>query len=200
MAPDAVTSIKNDHRLLEGLFAQLQEGEGDRAALVAEVAARLTAHSRAEEAEVYPAVRTAARDKQRDVDHAHEEHQEAEHLLRKVENLIGSPHFDEALEEFVAAVRHHVEEEETEVLPALEKAVDAGTLRRLGEAFEKTRAEELRRVGYDEAGAPGDADPIAHDLRDATRDELYDLAKQADIPGRSSMNKEELARALNEQR
>jgi hypothetical protein len=68
MAPDAVTSIKNDHRVLEGLFAELQAGKGDRAALVTEVAARLTAHSRAEEDGVL------------------------------VENLIGSPHFDEALE------------------------------------------------------------------------------------------------------
>jgi hemerythrin superfamily protein len=197
MAPDVVTSIKNDHRLLEGLFAQLQAGKGDRAALVTEVAARLTAHSRAEEEEVYPAIKNVARDKQRDVDHAYEEHQEAEHLLRKVENLIGSPHFDEALEEFVAAVKHHVEEEESQVLPALEKAVDAGALRRLGETFEQSRAEELRRAGYDE---PGDADAIAPDLHNATRDELYALARQADIPGRSSMNKEELARALNEQR
>jgi hemerythrin superfamily protein len=52
--------IKNDHRVLEQLFAQLKSGEGDRRALLDEVEARLTAHARAEEGEVYPVIAQAA--------------------------------------------------------------------------------------------------------------------------------------------
>jgi len=194
MGSDAVTLITNDHRALEALFRQLQTGKGDRRALVDEVAARLTAHSRAEEQHVYPAARDAGPVDESTVDHAYHEHAEADHLLNKVRNLIHSPHFDQALDEFVAAVKHHVEEEESEVLPALRKAVDKATLQRLGDAFDNARLELVRRAGLD---TPHTARSDG-DLTDATRDELYELAKQADIAGRSTMNKNQLARALRE--
>ncbi|HEV7823656.1 MAG TPA: hemerythrin domain-containing protein [Mycobacteriales bacterium] len=198
MATDAVTLIQEDHRLLEGLFGKLQAGEGDRRALVGEVVARLTAHARAEEREVYPAITRADPEEEPEVEHAYDEHKEAEHLLVKVRNLVGSDHFEQALAEFVEAVRHHVEEEEDEVLPALRDAVDEATLEELGAAFAKTRAEELRTAGLEE-GAAGAETPAPDGLEHATRDELYEKAKEADIPGRSGMKKDELAEALREQ-
>jgi hemerythrin superfamily protein len=199
MTSDAVTLIKNDHRLVEHLFAQLQAGKGDRQELADEITARLTAHAQAEEQQVYPAIKKADPGEADEVDHAYAEHAEAMHLLRKVRNLTGSPHFNEAVNAFVAAVKHHIEEEERDVLPALREAVDTATLERLGAAFAKDRAAVLRRMGFD-AGAdlgavPGDR---ASDLTQATREELYEMAKRADIPGRSSMNKDELGRALRE--
>jgi hypothetical protein len=44
------------------------------------------------------------------------------------------------------------------------------------------------------AGQPPAEPPAAG----ATRDELYEMAKEADIPGRSSMTKQELADALRQ--
>lgn len=194
MASDAVTLIKNDHRLLERLFALLKDGDGDRRDLVAEVEARLAAHARAEEAEVYPVIAKAAGEKG-EVEHGTYEHLEAEHKLRKVRNLIDSPHFEQALDEFIAAVGHHVQEEESELLPALRKATDKQTLERLGAAFERARLDELSTSGYEQAPASTQTD----DLDEATRDELYEKAKEADIPGRSQMNKDDLREALREQ-
>jgi hemerythrin superfamily protein len=199
MGSDAVMRITADHRALEELFTQLQAGTGDRRTLVDEVAARLTAHSGAEEQHVYPAIRDSAPVDEETVDHAYHEHAEADHLLNKVRNLIDSPHFDQALDEFVAAVKHHVEEEESEVLPALRKAVDKATLERLGDAFDNARTELLRQAGYDAPDTAGMSTPGNGDLTDATRDELYEMAKQADIAGRSSMNKDQLAQALADQ-
>jgi len=197
MASDAVTVIKNDHRLMEQLFAQLQTGDGDRRELVAEVEARLSAHARAEEAEVYPIVAKKAGEKQ-EAEHGTYEHLEAEHKLRKVRNLIDSPHFEQALEEFVAAVDHHVQEEESELLPALAKATDKKTLNRLGAAFERARLDELSTTGYEQA--PEEAvGSDASEMDDVTRDELYEKAKKAGIPGRSHMNKDDLIKALREQ-
>src|SRR5205823_5342141 len=46
---DAVTAVMNDHRVLEDLFEQLRADDEHRVVLLAEVTARLTAHSRAEE-------------------------------------------------------------------------------------------------------------------------------------------------------
>jgi hemerythrin superfamily protein len=195
MASDAITLIKNDHRLLERLFDDLQAGNGDRRALVAEVSARLMAHSHAEEQHVYPAIAKADPGEQEEVEHAHDEHQEAEHLLRKVRNLVDSPHFEQALTEFVAAVQHHVQEEESEVLPALGEAVDEAALAQLGEAFERARGDELRGTGFD-AGSEPRSDQA--NVTDATKAELYELAKEADVPGRSNMTKDELSRALRE--
>ena len=197
MAADAIDLITEDHRLLETLFARLTEDDVDRLALVAEITARLTAHARAEEQEVYPAIKKAAAAEADEVDHAYDEHLEAEHELRKVRNLIGSPHFAEAVEAFVAAVTHHVQEEESDVLPALREAVDAATLRRLGEAFADVRAGLLTEAGF--APPPDAVNGDGNDLTEATRDELYEMAKKADVAGRSSMTKEELAEALRHQ-
>jgi hemerythrin superfamily protein len=218
-AADAVSLIERDHREMEALFERVKAGNGDRAALLGEITTRLTAHARAEEQEVYPqARRTGPGDAE--VGHAYDEHHEAEHLLRSARNLAASPHFDEAFAAFVAAVSHHVEEEEQELLPALRDAVDAGTLRRLGTAFDKTRtalvAESTKSVktsrgtagkattragkSANQPAAKGSKRPAkrgaAAPPADATRDELYELARRADIPGRSSMTKDQLAEAL----
>jgi hemerythrin superfamily protein len=194
MASDAVTVIKTDHRLMEQLFDQLKAGAGDRSALVTEIAARLTAHARAEETEVYPVIAKAAGERE-EIEHGTFEHLEAEHKLRKVANLIGSPHFDQALDEFIAAVNHHVQEEESEILPALEKVTDKKTREKLGAAFERARLDELGTTGHED---PPSASPRhdGEDLASATRDELYEKARDADIPGRSGMTKDDLIAAL----
>jgi hemerythrin superfamily protein len=194
MAADAITLIEQDHRALEALFGQVTAGEGDRVALIEQITARLTAHARAEEAEVYPAIVQAQPSEDDEVEHAHDEHHEAEHLLRKARNLTASPHFEEAFEAFVAAVRHHVEEEEQQILPALRKAVDTATLEQLGTAFEQTRGQLLGAEPVTAAGG----DDNAEDLEQATKTELYQMAKDAEIPGRSTMTKDELAQALRE--
>jgi len=143
MASDAISMIKNDHRVLEKLFDRVQSGDGDRRALVEEIATRLTAHSHAEEQQVYPAIKKAAPDEADEVDHGYEEHAEADELLKKAVRAVDSPDFGETFTQFVEAVKHHVEEEESQVLPALRQATDAKTLEQLGAAFEQARCQEL---------------------------------------------------------
>jgi hemerythrin superfamily protein len=188
MSVDAITAITEDHRQLDQLFDRLMSGEGDRRALVGEVVARLTAHARAEESEVYPEIAMLDPAEEAEIGHAEHEHEEAEHLLKKVANLVDSPHFEQALTDLVESVRHHVAEEEQRVLPALREAVDDATLKQLGLAFERARTKLLRTAGHETAAGDG--------LAEASREELYEMAKQADIPGRSGMNKDELADAL----
>lgn len=187
MAADVVSLIEQDHREMEALFGRVTAADGDRRALLADIAVRLDAHARAEELEVYPVIAGNRPAEEPRVQHAEREHQEADHLLRKARNLVDTAHFDEAFAAFVDAVKHHVEEEETEVLPELRSAVDEQGLRRIAVAFEEVRRGLL--------GAAAGADSSA----DATRDELYERAKKAGIPGRSKMTKDQLAQALVEE-
>jgi hemerythrin superfamily protein len=186
MGSDAVTLIKNDHRLMEQLFEKMRTRKSERAALVKECVARLSAHSWAEEERVYPAVVQADPPERGEVYHGVEEHHEAERLMHQLEDTDpNSPKFESVLEEFVAAVKHHVEEEETKILPALAESVEPEKLRELGAAFEERRLAVLAEHGL--GGGP-------------TRDELYEQAKEAQVPGRSKMSKEELAQAVREGR
>jgi DNA end-binding protein Ku len=74
-------------------------------------------------------------------------------------------------------------EEPTDLMAALRASVDAAQRRRSG-------ARDGSRNG---GGRDGNGNG---DLRTLSKDELYALAKEADIPGRSDMSKEELAEAL----
>ena len=172
---DVVTAITNDHRVLDGLFDELTAGDDDRLVLIAEVRARLAAHSRAEERYVYP---TLAKLRPDLANHGAEEHREAD---EKIAALASAPDFPSALKDFVDTVRHHVEEEEHKLLPALRDALSFRKRDELGRRFESHRISELRRAGIDDA---------------LTKEDLYIRAQRAGIAGRSSMSRGELARAL----
>jgi hemerythrin superfamily protein len=144
---DAITAITNDHRLLEKLFDKLKHDSGERRSLLAEVRARLMAHNAAEEERVYPALKRADPSESGDVHHGVKEHREALEKLAALEQAGSDDEFSAALDEFVGAVKHHVEEEESDILPALRDAVTAKELDQLGRDFEESRLAELEALG-----------------------------------------------------
>ncbi|MDG6108987.1 hemerythrin domain-containing protein [Dactylosporangium aurantiacum] len=142
MASDAVTLIMSDHRVMEQLFDRLRAGSGDRQLLLDEIAARLTAHSHAEEQRVYPELPAEL------AHHGADEHHEAERMLHDLQRMGPDDEaFADRLDDFIAAVGHHVQEEESTVLPALRDAVGDARLIELGAAFEQVRLEELAVAG-----------------------------------------------------
>lgn len=181
MSKDVVDLIVQDHRDMQQMFDRLRSGDGDRALLFEQMAAVLTAHSRAEEAEVYPAIEKAGDSD--DVTHARQEHAEADDLLATLKTLDpDSTEFGEKLTKLIDAVSHHIEEEESSALPALREAVGTDRLAELAEAFAARRGEELR-TGPSPRQVGG---------TEVTKDELYEKAVEYDIPGRAQMNKDEL--------
>jgi hemerythrin superfamily protein len=179
--PDVVEVIMQDHREVERLFEVLQAEPEKRAGTVPVLVSLLTAHSRAEEAEVYPAARdeAGAQDK---VEHSQAEHAEADQLLQRLAECDpSSADFDATLEELVDAVTHHVEEEEAEVLPAMTAGLSEDRRSELAEAFLSSRAEHL-----------GDT-PV-----DITKAERQLQAANAGITGASSKSKDEIAQELSE--
>lgn len=177
---DVVDLIMTDHRELERLFDQLKSQPDSRPLLVPVVAALLAAHSRAEEAEVYPAARTEAGETD-EVAHSQEEHLEAEQLLNRLADADpASSQFDKLLDEFVSAVKHHIDEEESTVLPGMRERIDDKRRRQLGDAFVSARAKHLMT---------GDASQL-------NRGELRQQAENMNLPGRSQMSKDELTKQL----
>ncbi|MDT9680685.1 hemerythrin domain-containing protein [Streptomyces sp. TRM76323] len=202
MADDVIAMIRNDHRELDRLFEMMRKDKGSRPLALPLAVAMLEAHSRAEEEYVYP-VLTEKVGEGEEVQHATEEHHEAEDLGRRLLELDWeSTEFEEGLEKWIGAVRHHVEEEEQELLTALGEALDAEQLHRLGLEFAGQRSEELAGKAVRGGGGDGDggggASGGGRSEGGPTRDELYAKARKLGIEGRSTMNKDELERQVRE--
>lgn len=179
---DVVDLIMQDHREVERLFDELKTHPEKRAGLLPVLTTLLSAHSRAEEAEVYPAARDEAGEGD-DVAHSQQEHVEADELLAELAatDPAGSD-FDRVLEQVVQAITHHVEEEETKVLPGLRDQLTTERLAELAEAFSTSRKAHL--------GEQPD---------DITKAELSQQAANAGLSGAASMSRDELTAALRAQ-
>ncbi|XVV06427.1 hemerythrin domain-containing protein [Actinosynnema sp. CA-248983] len=178
--PDVVDLIMQDHREVERLFDELKNNPEKRPLLTPVLSAVLTAHSRAEEDSVYPVARDEAGE-QEEVRHSQEEHVEAETLLAKlIATDPTSPEYDKVLAKLIEGVTHHVEEEESTVLPGMRRELADSRREQLGEAFAASRARHLGEL-------PGQA----------TKEELVAQALNKGVNGASSMSKDQLEKALH---
>jgi hypothetical protein len=150
---------------------------------------------------VYSALTEAEPDERNLVVHGAQEHHEAEQMLHRLMAMEpNDSEFESGLTRFVDAVLEHVQEEENEVLPALQRAVDAARLEELGQAFDEVRTKELEIAGISaDASARGGGGGAAAPTSEMSRAELYEQAKEAGVPGRSNMTKDELAQALRDE-
>ncbi|MCP9957301.1 hemerythrin domain-containing protein [Streptomyces sudanensis] len=192
MADDVIEMIKTDHRELDRLLEMMQKDRDSRPLALPLAVAMLEAHSRAEEEHVYPVLVKQAGEKE-ETRHATEEHHEAEQLGRRLLEMDWeSDEFDQGLEKWIDAVRHHVEEEEQELLVSLGEALDSEELRELGLRFAGQRSEEISgKVLGGNGGASGSSGG-GRSGEGITREELYAKARELGVEGRSSMNKGEL--------
>jgi hypothetical protein len=133
---DVIEMIKADHRALEAVFVKLEAEEGDTAALLEQVKELLVPHSKAEETVVYPAIKSAVPAEGSDVDDGIAEHHHVASVLGRV---MGEDRDDPGADGLVAAiigeVRHHVEEEENDILPKFANVATTEQLHELGERF-----------------------------------------------------------------
>jgi hemerythrin superfamily protein len=139
MAQDAVELIRSDHRTVEKLFSEFEQA-GDRAyktkqGLVEQITQELEVHASIEEETFYPAVRAKARkDGEELIDEAVEEHHLVRVTLGELAGMTAEDDaFDAKVQVLIENVRHHVEEEESEMLPQAEKLLGKDELARLGE-------------------------------------------------------------------
>src|SRR5215207_10283096 len=130
---DPMRILKADHREVEGLLTKLADTDegSEREQLANEVMAKLTAHMEMEESIVYPIVRTEVGEE--DEEEAEVEHRLAREGLEKVQQMVEMPGFGAAVEMLKGGISHHVEEEESQLLPELKDAISAADWQALGD-------------------------------------------------------------------
>ena len=132
--PDAIELLTTDHAAVEQQFRQIESApEGEtRDRLVQDVTRELSVHAGIEEQVLYPAMRKALPDGDMHVHQAIEEHQQVKETLAAIERA-GSPgERDPLLVRLIGNVRHHVDEEETELFPKLRASLGRGELQEMG--------------------------------------------------------------------
>jgi hemerythrin superfamily protein len=190
---DVVDLIKTAHRQIEALLEQAESSDPEQVQEVLEqVAEALRPHSEAEESFVYPAIRDHDdREGQAVADGVAEHHHLDELLTRLRREDPSGPGFDGRLAAMIGELRHHVEEEEQDLLPVLSEKADGEEREELGVRFAEV-------TGIPPAGGPRGAPRRGRSTQGGpddgpTRKELYERAKEKQISGRSTMSKEELA-------
>lgn len=187
---DGLTLIINDHRNVDDFFTAYEQAtEPDKKLrIVAKIIEDLTIHAHIEEQVLYPLVRSRLNDGEELFEHSLQEHQEAKQVLAQIEQTdVTDTQFDIKVHELIQEVRHHVEEEESDMLPRLKQAVSEEELAQLGMQLRMAKSH-----------APVSPSMDGDTTGDMTKDELYEKARQMDVEGRSEMTKEELARAVGD--
>jgi hemerythrin superfamily protein len=178
---DVVDLIKAQHRQVEALLEQAGSSGPERTVQVLrQVAQLLRPHSEAEESFVYPAIRAYdAREDEQVKDGAAEHHHIDALLAELLAQDPSGPGYDGKLAAMIGELRHHVEEEEQDLLPVLS---------------EKASDEEREELGVRFAEVT-DVQPEEVEV-EVSKAQLYRRAKEQGVSGRSTMSKEELAKAV----
>ena len=152
-----VTLIKEDHKKLEAVFKKLESADpADTPPLLKQVEELLVPHSKAEEQVVYPAIKATAPGEEADVDDGIAEHHHVEATLKQLLTMDpDEPGADGLIAAMIGEVRHHVEEEEQEILPAFAKQASNDQLSDLGTKFTLAKEEVLAGLRATETGVPG---------------------------------------------
>jgi hypothetical protein len=138
----ATDLLERQHRNVEALFAKIEAGEPEA---LKDLASALAAHMAIEHEFFYPASREVDEDA---VLEAFEEHSIAETALKRA--LATDPEdesFDARVKVLKELIQHHVEEEEDELFPEVEKQLGKEELETLGAQME-ARFEQVLKKGY----------------------------------------------------
>ncbi len=140
IGPDAIALLRRQHDDLRGRFADFDalssRPSRKKEELVAGIVTDLVKHAEIEELVFYPAVRETIGDLADDIDEGLEEHHAAELLLRELDGAASDrPRYDAKVTVLAESVRHHMDEEESEVFPAVVEAMDETRRRELGAAM-----------------------------------------------------------------
>ena len=140
---DAVALLKNDHRMVEGLFKKFEAAPKRnlkaKGKLRDEIVRELSIHAAIEEQILYPAARERARQEGLVLESL-EEHHLVKVLLAEIDGMDPEEErFEPKVHVLMENVQHHVKEEEQELLPKVRKVLSRGELIELGEQMAEAK-------------------------------------------------------------
>lgn len=140
---NAIELLKEDHNELRGYFSTYKGSDSDseKQKLFDKIKAKLDAHTHIEETIFYP--RLKEHKELEDITlEGIEEHHVADLLAREISNLKReSEKFEPKMDVLIESTEHHMQEEEGEMFPKVEKIFSASELEDLG----KQMAEEEKK-------------------------------------------------------
>jgi hemerythrin superfamily protein len=125
-----IEMLKEDHEKVQGLFEEFESAEGSEQADIAATAImELEVHAELEEKLIYPAIREQL-DEDEKMNEALEEHHLVHVLIKELKKLKPKDAvFQAKFKVLGELVKHHIEEEEGEMLPKAQKSeIDWETL------------------------------------------------------------------------
>ncbi|HEY4001275.1 MAG TPA: hemerythrin domain-containing protein [Candidatus Xenobia bacterium] len=140
---DAITLLKRDHRAVKELFAQFRKltktrngSPEEKMVLAGKIGHELAVHSAIEEQIFYPAARKAVSEEESQVLESLEEHHMLKILLAELKLLQpADERFEPKMKVLMEMVEHHIEEEETKLLPKVQAGLDREELLSIGDAL-----------------------------------------------------------------
>ena len=145
-AMSAIDLLEQDHREVEAYFDEFEGLEDDAAKndLAQKICMALTVHAQIEEEIFYPQAREATQDDDL-LDEALVEHDGAKKLIAEIEEMeAGEELFDAKVKVLGEMIRHHVEEEEQELFPEVEKS--EMDLQAVGEQLAQRKADLMKEM------------------------------------------------------
>jgi hypothetical protein len=184
--------LNADHRGVEQLFAQFESTQDPSIAL--QICDELTVHATVEEEIVYPVLERIDREVEQE---AEEEHAEAKQLIARIQSMSpDDPSFVSTVMELKRGIEHHVEEEEGEAWDKLRSGA-GGQLDVLGGRVEARKEQLQGTLTTPQPTEVRGTAVLSGDFAAMKKDELYEMAKDRNVKGRSNMTKDELIRALS---
>ena len=159
---NAIDLLKQQHREVERLFKKIEKaGPEEKEKLFDELADALAVHAAIEEQHFYPATKDARTEEL--LQEAVEEHLSVKRIVADLlEMEPDDAQFDAKIKVLQEQVEHHVEDEEKELFPKVQKLHSKDELEDLGVLMEQT-AEELKEQGAPRMDVPketGTAAPL----------------------------------------
>jgi len=124
---DAIKLLTADHAKVKKMFKEFEklskkDDEEGKQELATQICQELTVHAQLEEEIFYPAAREAIEDEEL-MNEAVVEHNSAKELIAQIQSMGASdPMFDATVKVLGEYVNHHIEEEQNEIFPKVEKA------------------------------------------------------------------------------
>jgi hemerythrin-like domain-containing protein len=130
---DAAAMLKEDHEKVKTLFEEFEgaDDQNTKKNIVTTALMELEIHAALEEEIFYPALRQTDDDEEHEdkMDEALEEHHVAKTLIAELQDMApGDERYDAKFKVLGESVKHHIEEEESELIPKAEKELDLEAL------------------------------------------------------------------------